>query len=66
MGRYANWVEAEWAGEFERLEDALQEAVVVAYARRADVIVADELMGAEWLVDVRELKQPCGAAVQNS
>jgi hypothetical protein len=52
MERYVNWVEAEWAGDFPSRETALNEAVLVADSRQADVIVVDELNGEEWLVSV--------------
>ncbi len=52
MKRYVNWVEAEWAGDFACLDSALQEAVITANAREAEVIVADELTDDEWVVQV--------------
>lgn len=56
MCRYVNWVEAEHAGEFDVLDDALKEAAVTAFCRLAEVSVTDELTGVEWLVDVHEQK----------
>ena len=52
MATFVNWVEAEYAGEFKSLRDALHDAVETAHERDADVTVVDEDTGAEWTVDV--------------
>lgn len=63
MGRYVTWVEAEWAGELDSREEALKEAAILADARGAEVTVADEITGAEWVVEVHaDPREPAAEA----